>query len=128
MKKAFLHGIIAGVLAAAAGIVYFTIYQNTLGTEFDKVVNGRSIAGASVFGCMLMAIAYWLLERFNKENLKGIVNIVIALVSFVSILSPISMSLPLDIKNPELFPGLVVPMHFFPALAFFCLVPFFKKK
>ncbi|HTA83322.1 MAG TPA: hypothetical protein VK783_10325 [Bacteroidia bacterium] len=128
MKKAFLHGIIAGVLAAAAGIVYFTIYQNTLGTEFDKVVNGRSIAGASVFGCMLMAIAYWLLERFNKENLKGIVNIVIALVSFVSILSPISMSLPLDIKNPELFPGLVVPMHFFPALTFFCLVPFFKKK
>ena len=128
MKKAFFHGIIAGVLAAAAGIVYFTIYQNTLGTEFDKVVNGRSIAGASVFGCMLMAIAYWLLERFNKENLKGIVNIVIALVSFVSILSPISMSLPLDIKNPELFPGLVVPMHFFPALAFFCLVPFFKKK
>ena len=128
MKKAFFHGIIAGVLAAAAGIVYFTIYQNTLGTEFDKVVNGRSIAGASVFGCMLMAIVYWLLERFNKENLKGIVNIVIALVSFVSILSPISMSLPLDIKNPELFPGLVVPMHFFPALAFFCLVPFFKKK
>jgi hypothetical protein len=128
MKKAFLHGIIAGVLAAAAGIVYFSIYQNTLGTEFNKVVNSRSIAGASVFACMLMAIAYWLLERFNKENLKGIVNIVIAVVSFASILSPISMSLPLDIKNPELFSGLVVPMHFLPALAFFCLVPFFKKK
>ncbi len=126
MKKAFFHGIIASILAAVAGIIYLHIYQNTLGTEFNKIINIGSISGASVFGCMLMAISYWLLERFNKENLKGVLNIIIALLSFASVLSPISMSLPLDIKNPELFSGLAVPMHFFPALAFFCLVPFFK--
>ncbi|HTA28803.1 MAG TPA: hypothetical protein VK809_13510, partial [Bacteroidia bacterium] len=92
------------------------------------IINPGSISGASIFGCLLMAISYWVLERFNKENWKGVINIVIALASFASIISPISMSLPLDIKNPELFPGLAVPMHFFPALAFFCLVPFFKGK
>jgi len=128
MKKAFFHGIIAGILAAAACIVYFKIYQNAEGTEFDKIINLGSISGASIFGCMLMAITYWALERFNKEKWKGFINIVIAALSFASIISPISMSLPLDIKNPELFPGLVIPMHFLPALAFFCLVPFFTGK
>ena len=128
MKKAFFHGIISGVLASAAGIIYFHIYQTTLGTAFDKIVNWGSISGISILACMIIALGYWLLEKFNKENLKGIYNVVIALLSFASIISPISMSLPLDIKNPELFPGLVVPMHFFPALSFFCLQPFFKNK
>jgi apolipoprotein N-acyltransferase len=128
MKKAFFHGISAGILAALAGIIYFKIYQSTLGTEFDKIVNIGTISGVSVIACMLMALSYLMLEKFNKERLKGWLNIVIALLSFASILSPISMSLPLDIKTPELFPGLVIPMHFFPALAFFCLAPFFKGK
>lgn len=128
MKKAFFHGISAGILAAIAGIVYFKIYQNALGTGFDKIINLGSISGASIFGCMLMAITYWALERFNIENWKGVLNLIIAALSFASIISPISMTLPLDIKNPELFPGLVIPMHFFPALAFFCIVPFFGAK
>jgi integral membrane sensor domain MASE1 len=128
MKKAFFHGITAGILAAVAGIIYFNIYQNTLGTEFNKIVNIGSITGVSIIACMLIALSYWSLEKFNKEKWKGILNIVITLLSFASIISPISMSLPFDIKNPELFPGLVVPMHFFPALAFFCVVPFFPDK
>ena len=127
MKKTFFHGIIAGLLAAVAGIIYLNIYQNTLGTGFNKIINPGSISGVSLIACMLMALSYWALEKFNKERLKGWINIIIALLSFASILSPISMSLPLDIKNPELFPGLAVPMHFFPAIAFFCLVPFFKE-
>jgi len=128
MRKAFFHGIIAGVLAAVAGIIYSNIYQKTLGTEFNKIVNSKSITGVSIFACMVMALAYWLLEKLKKEKLKGILNVVIVVVSFASILSPISKSLPLDINNPELFPGLVIPMHFFPALAFFCIVPFFKAE
>jgi hypothetical protein len=128
MRKTFLHGLTAGILAAVAGIIYFYIYQKALGTEFDKIVNAKSIAGASVLGCLLMAIGYWLLEKFNKEKLKGVMNILIAVLSFASIIGVISMSLPLDIKSPELFPGLVVPMHFFPALAFFCIAPFFRAQ
>ena len=126
MKKIFLHGIIAGVLAAIAGIIYFNIYQNALGAAFNKVVNPGAISGACIFACVLMSVAYMLLERFNKQKLYGWLNVLIAVLSFASIISPISMSLPLDIKNPELFPGLVVPMHFFPAMAYFCIAPFFK--
>lgn len=125
MKKIFLQGLVASVLAAIAGILYFTIYQNALGTDFGKVVNMGAIAGASTFGCMLMAVGYFLLQKFNKQNLTGILNVIIAVLSFASIIGAIATPLPLDIPNPELFPGLVTPMHFFPALAFFCISPFF---
>jgi len=37
------------------------------------------------------------------------------------------MSLPLDIEYPEMFPGLAITMHFFPAIIFFGLYPFFTK-
>ena len=75
---------------------------------------------------MLMAVSYWLLFKWNKQSLLGVLNVVIAVLSFASIISPIAIDLPLTIKTPELFPGLVVPMHFFPALAFFCIAPFFR--
>lgn len=128
MKKTFIHGIVAGVLASTASLIYFNLYQSTLGTSFNKVINAGSIVGASIFGCVLISIAYFFLYRFNKENFKGILNIVITVLSFASIIGAISTSLPLDIESPELFPGLAVPMHFFPALAFFAIEPFFGYK
>ena len=127
MKKIFLQGLIAGILAAIAAVIYFIIYQQALDTHFNKVVNAGGIIGGSVLGCMLMAVGYALLNKFNKNSLQGWLNLLIAALSFASIIGPISMSLPMNISSPELFPGLVVPMHFFPALAFFCIHPFFHK-
>jgi len=34
----------------------------------------------------------------------------------------------LDVKTPELFPGLAVPMVFFPAMAWYTLKPLFAVK
>lgn len=127
MKKIFVQGLVAGALSSLAGVVYFNIYQNTLLTEFDRIINMGSIVGASFIGCMLIALGYLALYKFNKPNFQGWLNVLICLLSFVSIISPIGMALPLDIEFPELFPGLVVPMHFFPALAYFTIQPFFKK-
>ncbi len=50
--KIFLHGIIAGMLAAIAGIIYFNIYQNTLGTAFNAIVNMGTISGSCIFACV----------------------------------------------------------------------------
>ena len=127
MKKSLIHGIIAGILTALAGIAYQRVYEDALFLDFSTVINPRSVAGASIFGCMLMAIGYELLERFKKSNLKGWLNVLITVLSFLSILGPLSMSLPLDIEFPEMFPGLAIPMHFFPAMIFFGLYPFFTK-
>ena len=127
MKKIFVQGLVAGALSSLAGVVYFNIYQGTLLTEFDRIINMGSIVGASFIGCMLIALGYLALYKFNKPNFQGWLNLLICLLSFVSIISPIGMALPLDIEFPELFPGLVVPMHFFPALAYFTIQPLFKK-
>jgi hypothetical protein len=128
MKKIFIHGIVAGILSSIASLIYFYLYQTTLGTSFDKVINAGSIVGSSIFGCVLISIGYLLIFKFNKENFKGILNIAITVLSFASIIGVISMSLPLDIESPELFTGLAVPMHFFPALAFFAIEPFFRQQ
>ena len=127
MKRIFKQGITAGIVSAAASSIYFKIYQSALGTEFDKIINVSAIIGASIIATMLMAGAYALLLKLKKQKFNGVLNILIAVLSFASILSPMSMSLPLDIETPELFPGLVVPMHFFPALIFFAIAPFFNN-
>lgn len=121
------HGILSGVLASIGGVIYFEIYQYLMLTSFDAVVNWSSIVGASVLGCLLMTVGYWLLMKFNLERFVGWLNVLIALLSFASIIGAMDTALPLDIEFPELFPGLVVPMHFFPALAFFAIYPFFKQ-
>ncbi len=124
-KHLLWHGILSGVLASIAGIIYFEIYQYLMLTAFDAVVNWGSIIGASVFGCLLMTVGYWVLMNFNLERFVGWLNVLIALLSFASIIGAMNTALPLDMEYPELFPGLVVPMHFFPALAFFTIYPFF---
>ncbi|MFK8165715.1 MAG: hypothetical protein AB8H12_24920 [Lewinella sp.] len=126
MKKLLVHGIVAGILSGIAGIIYLNIYQEALGVDYGVIINIGSIVGSSIIGCMLMALGYAGLIKFKKEKLRGWLNILIAVLSFASIIGPIGMSLPLDIEFPELFPGLVVPMHFFPALAFLTIHPFFS--
>ncbi|VXD12344.1 hypothetical protein [Marinoscillum sp. 108] len=128
MKKIFVQGLVAGALSSLAGVVYFNIYQSTLLTQFDRIINTGSIIGTSFIGSMLIALGYLALYKFNKPNFQGWLNVLICLLSFVSIISPVGMALPLDIEFPELFPGLVVPMHFFPALAYFTIQPFFEVR
>ncbi|MFK8036771.1 MAG: hypothetical protein AB8B74_00650 [Crocinitomicaceae bacterium] len=128
MKVNFLHGIVAGLLSAIAGIVYLQLYQNLNFVDFSLVINIGAIAGSSIIGCILMALGYVLLDKIKKPNLKGIMNLLIMILSFLSILGPIMMTLPLEVDFPELFPGLVIPMHFFPAMIFFGLAPFFKSQ
>ena len=125
MKANLLHGIIAGILSAVAAIVFLNIYQELYFVDFSLVINTTSIVGASIIGTLLMSTGYFFLEKLKKENMKGILNLIIMLVSFISIIPPMGMSLPLEIDFPELFPGLVIPMHFFPAMIFFGVAPFF---
>lgn len=127
MKKIFIHGVVAGIIATIASVIYSNLYQSTLGVSFDKIINIGSVFGACIFGCVLISVANFVLFKFKKESLQGILNVIVVVLSFVSIIGPISMTLPLDVEFPEMFPGLVIPMHFFPALAFFAIDPFFKQ-
>jgi hypothetical protein len=127
MKSFFLHGLIGGILASLASITYMKIYQDLNFVDFSSVLNMGGIIGASLLGCMLMAVAYFLLNKLNLQKYNGMLNLLIILLSFVSILGPLMISLPLELDFPELFPALAVPMHFFPAMIFFGIQPFFSK-
>ena len=47
---------------------------------------------------------------------------------FMSLLWPIAFRFKPPIDSVDLFPGMVIPMHFFPALSWYTLKPFFFRK
>jgi hypothetical protein len=126
-KRIFYHGLVSGLLSAIAAITYNRIYFFMTEADFSKVVNIGSLTGINLLGCLLAAFGYGLFRKWFKKNAQVIFNFSFAILSFASIILPISVSLPLSIKQPELFPGLVMPMHFFPALAWFTLDPLFRE-
>jgi hypothetical protein len=127
MKKHLIHGSAAGALAAVASIIFLNIYKQLYLVDFSAVIDEVAITASSIIGCVLMAVGYIILDKIKKQNLYGAMNILIMVLSFLSIVPVMGMTLPLEVEFPELFPGMVVPMHFFPAVTFFGLTPFFKK-
>jgi hypothetical protein len=125
-KKFFLHGLISGILAAIAANIYDRIYYFATEADFSKVLGMMRIISLSIFVCMLAAFLNFFLLKWLKAKGEIVFNFFFSILSFSLIIIPISISLPLDIKYPELFPGLAVPMVFFPALAWYTIVPIFR--
>ncbi|HEX6427847.1 MAG TPA: hypothetical protein VF008_09190 [Niastella sp.] len=126
-KKLLLLGLVSGVLAGVAGLIYQKIYANSLGADFSAIVKPVNIVIVSTLAGLLASTGYGLLTKWLPRAGEIIFNFVLAILTFASILGPFATKLPLDIEMPELFPGLTVPMHFFPALAWFTLKPLFIK-
>ena len=126
-RKAFTLGIISGLLAGIAGVIYARLYYSINEADFSRVASTVKIITASLFGGVLAAIGYTLLDKWLKTRGEIVFNLVFTLISFLTLLAPIAVRLPRNIDTPELFPGMVIPMHFFPALAWFTLKPIFIK-
>jgi hypothetical protein len=127
-KKYFYHGLIAGILAALAANIYNQIYFFATEADFSRVLGVGRIISLNILLCLLAAFLNWSLEIWLKKKGELVFNFLFSIVSFSLVIIPISVSLPLDLKFPELFPGLAVPMVFFPALAWYTLVPLFREK
>lgn len=122
-----LLAVLVGVLSGVAGIVYQKVYIETVGEGFVNIASVKNIMGASILGAFLAAIGYFLLSLMLKGKTDMVFNLLFVVLTFASILRPIGFIMPLDQESPELFPGLAVPMHFFPALGWFALKPLFGK-
>jgi len=127
-KRIFIHGLSASVLAATAAIIYNRIYFFATEADFSKVINYGSMIGLSLGICMIATFINYGLVKWHRKNGEIIFNFLFSIVSFACVMIPISISLPLDVKTPELFPGLAVPMVFFPAVAWYTLKPLFAAK
>jgi hypothetical protein len=127
-KKALLLGIVSGLLAGIAGLIYAHLYFTINEADFSKVASAVRILSSSLFGGVLAAIGYTAFLKLLKDKGEIVFNLLFTILSFASLLLPIAFKLPLKIETPELFPGMVIPMHFFPALGWYTLKPLFLKK
>ncbi len=124
-KKYFYHGLISGIMAALAAIIYNRIHFFATEADFSGIINLRTMISLNLLMCLIFSIAYYFFMIIFKN--KGIIifHILVSVLSFSAVIIPISISLPLSVRNPELFPGLAVPMVFFPAIAWFTFKPLF---
>jgi hypothetical protein len=124
-RKHFYHGITSGIMAALAAIIYSRIHFFATRADFSAIVNVGTMISLNLIACLIFSAGYYFFISIwkNKGNLAF--HLFISILSFAAVIIPISISLPLSVKNPELFPGLTVPMIFFPALAWFTLKPLF---
>ena len=127
LKKSLGLGLVSGLLAGIAGVIYAHLYYTINEADFSKVASTINILAGSLFGGVLAALGYTLLDKWLKTRGEIVFNLVFTLISFISLLAPIAVRLPRNIDTPELFPGMVIPMHFFPALAWFTLKPLFIR-
>lgn len=124
-KRIFIHGLLAAALSSAAAIIYNRIYFFATEADFSKILNTGSMIGFSVLICMAATFIYYGLVKWLGKKGAIIFNFLFSIISFACVMVPISLTLPLDIKTPEIFPGLAVPMVFFPAMAWYTLKPLF---
>ena len=127
-NKSLILGIVSGVLAGIAGIVYTHVYYKINEADFSAVVSPMKIIAASLAAGILAAVGYTILDRLMKKNGEIVFNFLLTIISFSSLLLPIAYKLPLTLETPDLFPGMVIPMHFFPALSWYTLKPLFIRK
>lgn len=125
-KKVFFHALVATFVTAVAAIVYNRIYFFATEADFSKIINTGSIICLSIITCFATGIIYYAMVRLLKRNAEIPFNFLLSIISFCAVMYPISVSLPLDVKFPELFPGLAVPMVFFPAIAWYTVKPVFS--
>jgi hypothetical protein len=124
-RKHFYHGLTSGIMAALAAIIYGRIHYFATEADFSAIVNPGTMISLNLIACLILSFGYYFFTKISKRIGIVFFNLLISILSFAAVIIPISISLPLSVKNPELFPGLAVPMIFFPVLAWFTLKPLF---
>lgn len=119
-------GIAGSLLSSLASLIYVDIYKAALIVDFSQVAGTSNIIAACSMGCLLMALSYKFFIKWRGTKSIGWLNIAFGLFSFASVAGVFGFNLPLDTEFPELFPGMIIPIHFFPVLTILTITPFFK--
>jgi hypothetical protein len=126
-KVIFVQSLVAGILAAIAANIYNHIYFFATEIDYSGIINVGSLIGLNLFVSFFAGLLYTLFAFLFKKNGPIVFNFVYSLASFACVIIPIAITLPLSQPFPELFPGLAVPMVFFPVIAWQTVDPLFKK-
>ena len=127
LKRLLFLGSISGVLAGIVSIIFQNIYSSSVGVDFSNINKPLFHVVVCVATTIVASLAYWMLYKWLKKYTQIVFNLTFVTLSFASILIVFGIKLPLDTPSPELFPGLMIPIHFFPVLAWLTLRPLFIK-
>ncbi len=125
-RQTFIMGIAGSLLSSLASIIYLNIYREALVVDFSKIAGTSNIIAACFIGCFLMASAYKLAIKWKGSKIIAWLNLAFSVISFATIMGVFGFNLPLDTESPELFPGMFIPMHFFPVISMLTINPFFN--
>lgn len=125
-KQTFSIGLLSTLLGSTACLVYAQIYTQAFGTDFSAIAGPANIIASVMIGCFLMALGYQAIMRWKGDKWLGWMNVIYCTFSYLSIIGVLGFNLPLETESPEMFPGLMIPMHFFPVLSFLTVLPFYK--
>jgi hypothetical protein len=126
-RKLFIQSLVAGILAAIAANIYNQIYFFATQIDYSAVLNPVSITALNIGVSLAAGLLYWLHVVLFKDKGPIVFNFVYSVGSFACVIIPIAFTLPLSQPFPELFPGLSVPMVFFPVIAWMTIDPLFRK-
>jgi hypothetical protein len=126
-KTLFIQSLVAGILAAIAANIYNQTYFFATEIDYSNIINVGSLFSLNLIISLIAGLLYWLCTTISKKNGAIIFNFVYSVGSFACVIIPIAITLPLSTPFPELFPGLTVPMVFFPVIAWMTIDPLFKK-
>lgn len=125
MRTHLYHALAAGALAAVAAIIYMQVYSAALAVDFSSVANPMGAASSTFIGVLLAGLGRHFWGRWVKRNTEVSFNAIFTVLTFASIVPVFGMPLPLTVDAPELFIGMVAPMHLFPQLFWHVSAPLF---
>ena len=127
IRSVVIQSLVAGILAAIAANIYDRIYFFATQVDFSAILNPVILIAFNIGVSLLAGLICLLLTNFFKRKGTIAFNFIYSVGSFACVIIPIAYTLPLNQPFPELFPGLAVPMVFFPVLAWMTIDPLFKR-
>ena len=125
MRTSLFHGMATAALAALASIVFMNVYSEALAVDFSAVVNNVGIIASCSIGGLLASLGYHFFRKWVKTRTDVWFNVIFTVLTFASCAPVFGLRLPLSVEAPELFVGMVIPMHVFPLLFWLVSKPLF---
>jgi hypothetical protein len=128
--RSLLLGVTAGLLSGLACIVFANVYKETMYLDFTPLVGSMNYLGSCIFGCVLASIGYWAAVKVMPKYGDAVFGLLFALLTFTSILGPIGYTWPPEADTDLItyFPMYAMTLHFFPAVVWFALKPWFLNR
>ena len=115
-------GLIAALSAAVLNNLYNLIYTVITGIDVSAVVNIASVTTASFIPILVGTLVYFVLTKVTARADMIFIGGAAAL-TILSLMGPLSPTLPDGSATPPGFAALTIPMHFVAGLACILVLP-----